>query len=102
MSENKESTMTQSNLSSEQALDDYFTALLGDGTLDCDVFFVDEFSENTVSNFFLPYGVVPNVMINHELYCVPMVIEESSVVAACAKSAKFWRVKRNKRSSGSN
>jgi hydroxymethylglutaryl-CoA reductase len=50
----------------------------------------DEFSENTVSNFFLPYGVVPNVMINNDIYCVPMVIEESSVVAACAKSAKFW------------
>ena len=50
----------------------------------------DEFSENTISNFFLPYGVVPNLMLNDQLYCVPMVIEESSVVAACAKSAKFW------------
>ena len=50
----------------------------------------DEFSENTVSNFYLPYGIVPNVLINGEVYCVPMVIEESSVVAACAKSAKFW------------
>ena len=50
----------------------------------------DEFSENTVTNFFLPYGLVPNLMINNNLYCVPMVTEESSVVAACAKSAKFW------------
>ncbi len=50
----------------------------------------DEFSENTITNFFLPYGVVPNLMINNSLYCVPMVTEESSVVAACAKSAKFW------------
>lgn len=50
----------------------------------------DEFSENTISNFYMPYGVVPNVMINDKLYTVPMVIEESSVVAAAAKSSKFW------------
>jgi len=51
----------------------------------------DEFSENTISNFIFPYGVVPNVLINDKLYCVPMVIEESSVVAAASKAAKFWQ-----------
>jgi len=51
---------------------------------------LDEFSENTITNFPLPMGLVPNLMINKQLYCVPMVIEESSVVAACANSAKFW------------
>ncbi|SFF46002.1 hydroxymethylglutaryl-CoA reductase [Thermoflexibacter ruber] len=50
----------------------------------------DEFSENTLTNFYMPYGLVPNVMINGKLYAVPMVIEESSVVAAAAGSAKFW------------
>lgn len=50
----------------------------------------DEFSENTISNFYFPYGVVPNMQINDKLMCVPMVIEESSVVAACSKAAKFW------------
>ncbi len=50
----------------------------------------DDFSENTVSNYYLPYGVVPNVQINDTLYCVPMVIEESSVVAAASAAAKFW------------
>lgn len=50
----------------------------------------DEFSENTLSNFYFPYGVCPNVLINNELHCVPMVIEESSVVAACSKAANFW------------
>lgn len=50
----------------------------------------DEFSENTLTNFFSPYGVVPNVKINGELFCVPMVTEESSVVAAASKAAKFW------------
>jgi len=51
---------------------------------------IDEFSENTLTNFSFPFGVVPNVLINGNVYCVPMVIEESSVVAACAKSANFW------------
>jgi hydroxymethylglutaryl-CoA reductase len=51
---------------------------------------IDEFSENTISNFYFPFGVVPNVLINEQLYCVPMVIEESSVVAASARSANFW------------
>ncbi len=50
----------------------------------------DEFSENTLTNFILPYGVVPNVLINGKTYCVPMVTEESSVVAAAAAAAKYW------------
>ncbi len=50
----------------------------------------DEFSENTISNFFFPYGVAPNMLINGKKYMVPMVIEESSVVAAASSSAKFW------------
>src|SRR5687768_1127982 len=50
----------------------------------------DEFSENTLTNFYMPFGVVPNVKINDKFYTIPMVIEESSVVAAAAKSAKFW------------
>ncbi len=51
---------------------------------------IDEFSENTLTNFLFPFGVVPNVMINDNIYCVPMVIEESSVVAASSKAANFW------------
>ena len=51
---------------------------------------LDEFSENTITNFPLPFGVVPNFLLNNEVHLVPMVIEESSVVAACANSAKFW------------
>ncbi len=50
----------------------------------------DEFSENTISCFGLPYGIAPNFLINNKRYAVPMVTEESSVVAAAAKSAKFW------------
>ncbi len=50
----------------------------------------DAFSENTISNYVLPYGVAPNLIINGKTYCVPMVTEESSVVAAAAAAAKFW------------
>lgn len=50
----------------------------------------DEFIENTITNFYLPMGIAPNFNINGTYYSVPMVIEESSVVAAAAKAAKFW------------
>ena len=53
----------------------------------------DGISENTLTNFYLPYGVAPNFLINDQLYVVPMVIEESSVVAAAASGAKFWEDK---------
>ena len=50
----------------------------------------DEFIENTITNFYLPFGVAPNFLINDKWYTIPMVIEESSVVAAASKAAKFW------------
>lgn len=50
----------------------------------------DEFIENTITNFYLPFGVAPNFRINDRWYTIPMVIEESSVVAAASKAAKFW------------
>jgi hydroxymethylglutaryl-CoA reductase len=50
----------------------------------------DEFIENTITNYYLPFGVAPNFLINDKLYAIPMAIEESSVVAAASKAAKFW------------
>ena len=50
----------------------------------------DEFSENTISNFYIPYGVAPNVIVNGQNHLVPLVAEESSVVAAASSSARFW------------
>ena len=50
----------------------------------------DEFSENTISNYYLPFAVAPNFLINDKVYTVPMAIEESSVVAAASNGAKFW------------
>ncbi len=51
---------------------------------------LDEISENTLSNFFLPFGIAPNFLINDKVYHIPMVTEESSVIAAASRSAKFW------------
>lgn len=50
----------------------------------------DEFIENTLTNYYLPFGIAPNFLINGTLYAIPMAIEESSVVAASSKAAKFW------------
>jgi len=50
----------------------------------------DEFIENTISNFYVPYGVAPNFIINDNEYAIPMAVEESSVVAAASLVAKFW------------
>ncbi len=50
----------------------------------------DDFIENTISNFYMPYGVAPNFCINDRTYAIPMVVEESSVVAAASLVAKFW------------
>ncbi len=50
----------------------------------------DEFIENTISNFYVPYAIAPNFIINNKPYAIPMAIEESSVVAAASLVAKFW------------
>ena len=50
----------------------------------------DGFSENTVTNYYFPFGLAPNFKIDGQLVTIPMAIEESSVVAAASKAAKFW------------
>lgn len=50
----------------------------------------DDISENVISNYFLPFSIAPNFLINGEMYQIPMVTEESSVVAAASKAASFW------------
>jgi hydroxymethylglutaryl-CoA reductase len=50
----------------------------------------DDFIENTLTNYYLPFGIAPNFLINDRLYALPMVLEESSVVAAASNAAKFW------------
>jgi hydroxymethylglutaryl-CoA reductase len=67
------------DISDQYILDDHTLQKLHEG-----------FSENAISNFLMPYGVAPNFLIDGKLYAVPMVIEESSVVAAASSAAKFW------------
>ena len=71
----------------EEAAQDFVKFWLEDADLQR---VLDGFSENTVSNFPMPYGIAPNFIINGKSYAVPMVIEESSVVAAASSAAKYW------------
>lgn len=48
------------------------------------------FSENTLTAHALPFGIVPNVLIDGLTHHVPAVTEESSVIAAASKAASFW------------
>ena len=78
------STYFANNESAKQILEQYWHSDLKIQQLH------DEFIENTISNYYLPFGVAPNFLINDKLHTIPMAIEESSVVAAASKSAKFW------------
>jgi len=49
-----------------------------------------EMIENYIGNFPIPMGIVTNMIINEETFIVPFVTEESSVIAAASKAAKFW------------
>ena len=51
---------------------------------------IEKLSENYISNYSLPFSIAPNFSVNDKWYYVPMVTEESSVVAAAAYAAKFW------------
>ncbi|MBS1550246.1 MAG: hydroxymethylglutaryl-CoA reductase, degradative [Bacteroidetes bacterium] len=77
-------TYLSNDRSYEQILQQYWNA---DQTLQK---LHEEFSENTISNFYMPYGIAPNFLIDGKLLALPMAVEESSVVAAASKSAKFW------------
>ena len=49
--------------------------------------------ENVLGTFELPLGVAVNFLINGKDYIIPMVIEESSVIAAASNAAKIARIK---------
>lgn len=51
---------------------------------------INEISENVISNYHIPFSIAPQVKINGKIYTIPLVIEESSVVAAVSKAAKIW------------
>ncbi len=51
---------------------------------------LSDMTENYLGNFPVPMGVVTNLVLNGVIISVPFVTEESSVVAAASKAAKFW------------
>jgi len=51
----------------------------------------DHMVENVIGTFSFPLGIATNFVINGKEYLIPMVIEESSVVAAASKAAKIAR-----------
>lgn len=53
---------------------------------------LDQLSENVVSKITLPLGVVQELIVNEQTYCVPMCTEEPSVVAAANHGAKFFNL----------
>ncbi|MCL4505937.1 MAG: hydroxymethylglutaryl-CoA reductase, degradative [Chloroflexi bacterium] len=51
----------------------------------------DRMIENVVATYALPFGIAENFVVNGREVLVPMVVEESSVVAACSFAAKMAR-----------
>lgn len=52
---------------------------------------IDTFIENAIGTYSLPFGVATNFLINGCEYIVPMVVEETSVLAAASHGAKMVR-----------
>jgi len=52
--------------------------------------FLCEMIENYIGNIPMPIGIVPHMVVNEDSCMVPFVTEESSVIAAASKAAKFW------------
>ena len=52
----------------------------------------DTMVENAIGVFSLPLGIATNFQVNQKDYLVPMVIEESSVIAAASKAAKIAKI----------
>jgi len=82
-----------SDLSDEEA--DLFSSPL-------DIEIADRMIENVLGTFELPIGLAVNFHINEKDYIIPMITEESSVVAAASNAAKIARIKGGFRTDSSN
>ncbi|HBS48493.1 TPA: hydroxymethylglutaryl-CoA reductase, degradative [Candidatus Dependentiae bacterium] len=59
--------------------------------LSLDFSVVSRLAENVISVFPMPLGIATNFLINQKDYLIPMVTEESSVIAAASNAAKLAR-----------
>jgi len=53
----------------------------------------EKFIENVIGYFPMSMGVATNFVIDGKAYAIPMVVEETSIIAAASKSAKWLREK---------
>ncbi|OGV33054.1 MAG: hydroxymethylglutaryl-CoA reductase, degradative [Legionellales bacterium RIFCSPHIGHO2_12_FULL_35_11] len=56
-----------------------------------DINLADKLIENVIGYFQLPLGVATNLNIDDQDYVVPMAVEETSIIAALSKTARFVR-----------
>ncbi|MCH2533444.1 MAG: hydroxymethylglutaryl-CoA reductase, degradative [Bdellovibrionales bacterium] len=49
----------------------------------------EKFIENVIGYFHMPMGVVTNFIIDEKPYVIPMAVEETSIIAAASKTAKW-------------
>jgi hydroxymethylglutaryl-CoA reductase len=56
-----------------------------------DLNLADKLIENVIGYFQLPLGVATNFKINGQDYVIPLAVEETSIIAALSKSAKWIR-----------
>ncbi len=54
-----------------------------------DISLGEKFIENVIGYFQMPLGVATNFRIDHKDYFIPMAVEETSIVAAASKTAKW-------------
>lgn len=54
-----------------------------------DTALAEKFIENTIGYFQLPIGVATNFFINERPFVIPMAVEETSIIAAASKTAKW-------------
>ncbi|MCB0406705.1 MAG: hydroxymethylglutaryl-CoA reductase, degradative [Bdellovibrionales bacterium] len=51
----------------------------------------EKFVENVIGYFQIPLGVATNFVIDNQAYVIPMAVEETSIIAAASKTAKWIR-----------
>ncbi len=56
-----------------------------------DLLLAEKFIENVIGYFQLPMGVATNFVIDKKAYTIPMAVEETSIIAAASKTAKWVR-----------
>ena len=86
LEERKETLLNHPNLSNE-------TKLLLEKGLILPESIANQMVENQIEIYGLPYGIIPELIVNGKNYIVPMVTEESSVIAAASytSSAEIGR-----------